>query len=71
MFRGYEVFWHIRSILVWSQSVIAILPSNPLINKVSPLISSIFLGQTVDLMSGLQCTEDTQQSFLPEGLTTT
>ena len=33
MVHGYKVFWHIRSILGWSQSVLAILPYNPLIRS--------------------------------------
>ena len=31
MVHGYKVFWHTRSILERSQSVLAILPYNPLI----------------------------------------
>ena len=59
MVHGYKVFWHIRSILGWSQSVLAILPYNPLICS-SRLYGKFFLdktGQNMDLIRGLQCIE--------------
>ena len=33
MVHGYKVFCHIRSILGWCQSVLAVLPYNPLLRS--------------------------------------
>ena len=41
----HEVFWHLRSILGWSQSGLAILPYNPLIRS-SRLYGQFSLDQT-------------------------
>ena len=47
MFHRYKVFWHIRSILDWSQSVLAILPYDLLI-RAARLYGQFFLDKTAD-----------------------
>ena len=46
--HGYKVFLYVRSVFARSQSEIPILANNP-------DIWSIFIGQNVDLTSGLEC----------------
>ena len=59
MVHGYKVFWHIRSNLGWSNSVLAILPYNPLLRP-ARLYGQFFLDKTWMLLSYLKVSANIQ-----------